>query len=447
MMKKLSDLSTISTSSQMSDLTAEIVKTNSIQLLLQDYDFQTEKEVAQSIRRCYECIIADAYLRSDDVRKNNPILLSFYNRYKKHYTTIAFEGYCENTAKQMWLSFFAKKKRDEQLQRLINLEPKKELYNTSKEQLKQIYNFSDEDITKLKLFCIQALKGRSFPDSLRRMLYLYSEQKKTGKTTFARVLAEVLNGWKEYEDSNLFNSQLLIEMQIQNYSIPKVAQYNCVVLDECFYSDMQKTYARFKEIITSRDGEGRLPYGQPFKWEGVRNYIATSNENLSSFIADWSDRRYYNIDFKGLPMQIDEQQLFNIVKMFVTNINTDNFKNEIDINYNSLEVDGTRTINCNDYLIEMQQNVFTKWLQDMDCNCDKKFAIINRLTTKKIIEYFASQKGSNAINHRKEIERAFTEVYGEKYNGQYWLLPDIKKKINELNNNEEVDYEQVNIPF
>lgn len=446
MMRKLNDLSAASTSNQMSDLTAEIVKTNSIQLLLQEYDFQTEKEVAQSIRRCYECIIADAFLRSDEVRKNNPILLSFYNRYKKHYTTISFEGYCENTAKQMWLSFFAKKKRDEQLQQLINVEPRRDLYEQASKRLKAIYNFTDEDIIKLKLFCTQAMKGRSFPDSLRRMLYLYSETKKTGKTTFARVLAEVLNGWQSYEDSNLFNSQLSIEMQIQNYSVPKVAQYNCVVLDECFYTDMQKTYSRFKEIITSRDGEGRLPYGQPFKWEGVRNYIATSNENLTTFIADWSDRRYYNIDFKGLPEQVDEQELFNIVSQFVTNINTDNYINEININYNNLEVNGTRTINCNDYIIEMQQDVFTKWLIDMNCDCDKKFAIINRLTTKRIVEYFAGQRGSNAINQRKEIERAFTEIFGEKYNGQYWLLPDIKKKINELNN-EDADTEQVKLPF
>lgn len=446
MMRRLNDLSTASTSSQMSDLTAEIVKTNSIQLLLQEYDFQNEKEVAQSIRRCYECIIADAFLRSDEVRKNNPILLSFYNRYKKHYTTIAFEGYCENTAKHMWLSFFAKKKRDEQLQQLINSTPQRELYEQSCERLKAIYNFTDEDITKLKLFCVQAIKGRSFPDSLRRMLYLYSETKKTGKTTFARILAEVLNGWQSYEDSNIFNSQLSIEMQIQNYSVPKAAQYNCVVLDECFYTDMQKTYSRFKEIITSRDGEGRLPYGQPFKWEGVRNYIATSNENLSTFIADWSDRRYYNIDFKGIPEQVVEQELFNIVSQFVTNINTDNYINEININYNELEVSGTKTINCNDYMIEMQQDVFTKWLLDMNCDCDKKFAIVNRLTTKKIVEFFASQRGSNAMNQRKEIERAFTEVYGNKYNGQYWLLPDIKKKIKELNNEDAV-IEQVRLPF
>jgi len=428
----------------MADLTAEIVETNSIQLLLQEFDFNDEREVAQSIRRCYECIIADAYLRSDDVRKNNPILLSFYNRYKKHYTTIAFEGYCENTAKQMWLSFFAKKKRDEQLAKLIQSTPQQELYEQASERLKKIYKFTNEDITKLKLFCVQALKGRSFPDSLRRMLYLYSEEKKTGKTTFARVLAEVLNGWECYEDSNLFNSQLSIEMQIQNYSVPKVAQYNCVVLDECFYSDMQKTYARFKEIITSRDGEGRLPYGQPFKWEGVRNYIATSNENLSTFIADWSDRRYYNIDFKGVPEQVSELELFALIKQFVNNVNTDNYTAEITLNYNELEVSGTKTINCNDYKIEMQQELFVKWLQDMNCDCDKKFAIVNRLTTKKIVEYFASQKGSNAMNQRKEIERAFTDVYGEKYNGQYWLLPDIKKKIKELSNE---DTEQVNLPF
>ena len=235
-------------------------------------------------------------------------------------------------------------------------------------------------------------------------------------------------------------------MQIQNYSIPKVAQYNCVVLDECFYTDMQKTYARFKEMITSRDGEGRLPYGQPFKWEGVRNYIATSNEDLTTFIADWSDRRYYNINFNNIPEQVAEQELFNIVSQFVTNINTDNYTTEINENYSKLEVSGTRTINCNDYKIEMQQDIFIKWLQDMNCDCDKKFAVINRLTTKKIIEYFASQKGSNAINQRKEIEKAFTEVYGEKYNGQYWLIPEIKKKLHELNNEDE-DTEQVKLPF
>lgn len=446
-MRKFGSYSTSSTSSQMADLTAELIKNNSIQLFLQQFDFESEEDVAKAIRRCYECIIADAYLRSDEVRKNNPILLAFYNRYKKHYTNISFEGYAENTAKQMWLSFFAKRQRDEQLIRLTAEEPKKALYMDAEAQLKDIYKFSDADILKFRLFVVQSLKGRFFPDSLRRMLYLYSEKKKTGKTTFARILAEVLNGWKQYEDTNIFNSQLSIEMQIANYAVPKVAQYNCVVLDECFYSDMAKTYARFKEVITSRDGEGRLPYGQPFRWEGVRNYIATSNEALSSFIVDWNDRRYYNINFTTEPKQMKEEVLFTLIRQFVQNVEREGYEEIIRENYDNMEVEGARTITTNDYETEMRQDDFCNYIADMRADFEKKYSVANRLTLKKIVEYFASQKGGqNATKERKEIERAFVRVFGEKTSGGYWLLTDVKIKIAHLQDEHNED-EQKKLPF
>lgn len=425
-MKNLKHIATTSTATQMSDLTAEIVNTNSIQLFLQQCEFNNIAEVADGVRQCYEAIISDAYLRSDDVKKNSPILQAFYNRYKKHYTSISFEGYCENIAQSMWLSFFAKAKRDETLKKLNDTTPDQTEYEKAANVLATMYGLSSDDLEKLRLFVYQVKKGRDFPDSLRRMLYLYSEKKKTGKTTFARVLAEVLNGYSEYEDSNAFNSQLSIEMQIQNYATPKVAQYNVVVLDECFYADMAKTYARFKEIITSRDGEARLPYGQPFRWEGVRNYIATSNENLSTFIADWSDRRYYNIEFNATPQECSEADLFLVVKHFVANVEVTDYTATINMLYDKLEVKGTKSVTTDEYATEMQQNIFVDWLLSLDCDCNKKFCVQNRLTTKKIVDFFAGQKGSEAGKQRKEIERAFVSVYGEKIAAGYWLLPDIK---------------------
>lgn len=437
-MKNFYDISATSSSSQMADLTAEIFKVNSVQILLQQCDFSSEKQVAKALRESYECIINDAYLRSDDVRKNNPILYSFYNRYKKHYTSIAFEGYCEREAGSMWFSHFAKNKRDNVLRDIAAYIPDAKKYAQIQQELQRIYHFSNDDLKKLELFIAQVKIGRDFPDSLRRMLYLYSEKKKTGKTTFARILAEVLNGYECYQDSSEFNSSLSVEMQIANYAVPKVATYSVVILDECFYADMAKTYNKFKEIITSRDGEGRLPYGQPFKWEGVRNYIATSNDNLQNFINDWSDRRFYNIEFRE-PEQVSEYNLFKMISDYVRNVPTDHWREDLNAMFELLEVEGAKTLSTNEYAIEMQQDVFATYIRNMPCNLDIKFHASNRLTLKKIVDFFGAQKGSDAAKHRKEIERAFVSLFGQREKQGYWLLPDIKSKLNKINEEEEIE--------
>ena len=437
----LLSIAVTSTRSNMSDLVANIVRIDDLQLYLKSYTFSNEKELERAITHCVKAIVGDLCLSNID-GKENPILKGFYKRYQSIYSSTQWEGYSERIAKSLWSGFFLRKKREGVLDNLRAEKIENTAYLTAKNAIQKIYSFSETDMLKLSIFVKQVLIGESYEDSYRRMLYLYSEQKRTGKTTFAKILCEVLNGYSEYTDATEFASTLAIEMQIEKYSVPKVAGYNCVMLDECFYQDMTKTYSNFKTMITNRGGSARLPYGQPFEWYGFRNYIATSNDNLKNFIADYSDRRFLLINFHE-PIKTDNATLFELLRQYVANIDITDYKTEIDNNYQILEVEGEKADICIDYESEFLQNDFWKFINTFEVDEVRKHSAKNRITLSKIISYLNANKFANI--QKKEVEKAMTKLFGAKFNDKYWLLPVIREKLDELRKIDGVETES--LPF
>jgi predicted P-loop ATPase len=227
-------------------------------------------------------------------------------------------------------------------------------------------------------------------------------------------------------------------MQIKSFAVPKISECNAVLMDECFYADMGKTYADFKRFITSSNGRARLPYGQEFEWQGQPNYIATSNDSLRKFIKDWSDRRYLSVEFKHKP---SEQLTFNEIKAiwadFVLNsTRTKDWAAWADELAPISEEKGDRTEVTEELEIELQKLQFIEWLLAMQTPSKGANNAQNRVSLKTFVDYFAQGMGTVEAHKRKsEIEAAVLKVYGARYSTtNYWLLSTLQETAQRLKN-------------
>ena len=306
-------------------------------------------------------------------------------------------------------------------------------YNAARERLTACYGLSEIDEKKLHFFVCQVRAGREFPDSLRRMLYIWGKQKKTGKTTLAKALVCVLNGSDDIEDYAYFCTTLQNEMQIKGFSVPKIAECRCAMMDECFFSDMSKVYADFKKLITGRDGAARLPYGQEFRWQGLPNYIATSNDPLVNFIKDWNDRRYLSINFESEPREnMTDSDVLELVKEYCVNAPDIDFHDFADDIFEAAEERGEQTERADEFALDLQKEDFLAYINNANYVAGNKFATENKVSCKFFVDYFARQMGAEAQKRRKEITKAAEDVFGERYLGRFWLLDDLRKRADEL---------------
>jgi hypothetical protein len=259
---------------------------------------------------------------------------------------------------------------------------------------------------------------------------------KTGKTTSATMIVSLLNGDPDEHNIARYSSTLAQEMQIKSFSVPKISECNAVLMDECFYADMGKTYADFKRFITSSNGRARLPYGQEFEWQGQPNYIATSNDSLRKFIKDWSDRRYLSVEFKHKPTeQLSFEEIKSMWAAFVLNsTKTKDWAAWAEELAPISEEKGDRTEVTEELEIELQKLQFIEWLLSMNTPSTKANNAQNRVSLKTFVDYFAQGMGTVEAHKRKsEIEAAVLKVYGPRYSTtNYWLLSTLQETAQRL---------------
>lgn len=296
----------------------------------------------------------------------------------------------------------------------------------------------------------QVKAGETFPNSLRRMLYIWGSEKMTGKTTTATMLVSLLNGDTDENHISQYSTNLSNEMQIKSFAVPKISECNVCLMDECFYADMGKTYADFKRFITSSNGRARLPFGQEFEWQGQPNYIATSNEPLQKFIKDWNDRRYLSVEFKTKPKK---QMTFEAIKKmwldFVLNSErTKEWKQWNDDLAPDTEEKGDRQEVADDLEIELRKLVMLERALSMHTPSNSPSCAENRVPLKTFVDWFSESMGVTEAHKRKgEIESAVLNVYGPRYSTTgYWLLSGMKETAarlkNEINFSSDIDVEE-----
>ena len=406
---------------------------------LQDYDFTTQAEIEHAVRLFLSVICSDAYINRKHLDEINPQADKIAKRFKKIvYDEEKSSRFCKKIASEVWNEGYANKLRKERTEAMFHVEQSAEEFRKAWDSIKQIYSLTDLELNKIHFFVEQVKDNGNFPNSLRRMLYIWGREKMTGKTTSASYIVATLNGFYDIDKISDMSSSLAYEMQIRNYAVPRISECNAVLMDECFYSDMGKTYADFKKFLTSSNGRARLPYGQEFSWVGYPNYVATSNEPLQKFIKDWGDRRYLSIEFKSKPTRkLSIPEVGELWRKFILNSTREKSWSEWAQELEPIaEEIGEMEEVADEFEVELQQSAFLGFLTAKDKPLNK-YSADNKITLKFFVDYFSGTIGSTIAHKRKsEIENAVIKVFGPRYSTtNYWMLTDLQLKAQELKEN------------
>lgn len=427
-----------SNSDRPSDLAAAFIaaseRGDTMVAFLSQFDFDSREEIERAIVELCRAMCDDKWLGSKQTQTSIPSMKCLLRRFTDIFGKQSqIDKYPAAISGEMWHGNYARMRREKMVSSMFDRAKDLTRYNAAYERLTACYGLSDIDEKKLHFFVCQVRAGRDFPDSLRRMLYVWGKKKKTGKTTLAKALVCVLNGSEDMERYAYFTTTLQTEMQIKGFAVPKIAECRCAMMDECFFNDMSKVYADFKKLITGRDGSARLPYGQEFTWQGLPNYIATSNEPLVNFIKDWNDRRYLSINLESEPSQkMTDSEVLELVKDYCVNAPDIDFHDFADDIFDASDERGEQTERADEFALDMQKEEFLAYIGNANYVAGNRFAVDNKISCKFFVDYFARQMGAEAQKRRKEITKAAEDIFGERYMGRFWLLDDLRKRADEI---------------
>lgn len=221
-------------------------------------------------------------------------------------------------AESAWWGEIAQQQLKEKTDKLFDSEPCPKKYKEIAARVQEVWGFTDNEIEAFRYFVCQTRHENHNP-SMNKSLFLWSGSKQTGKTTVARALAAVLNGETSLDGSGKFESTFNKEMQINDHDLPLAVQYNCVILDEAMPKDSSKSYGRVKSMLTSNSCSYNQKYGRIIPMKAKRFYIYTSNDDITDFIQDTSERRFIQILMNKMPKQISFDEIYDIWKTFAQN--------------------------------------------------------------------------------------------------------------------------------
>lgn len=407
---------------------------------LEQFDFDTREEIEKAIRLFIRTVTLDDYMRKKHLDEENPYAAAVFTRYSKIMTDAnRLDKYPVSLSGEIWHGGFSRKRLESRTAALFgSVTPDASKYAAACERIKRVYSLTDVDVEKIHFFIEQTKAGDKFPNSLRRMLYIWGSTMKTGKTTSATMLVSLLNG--DTDESNIarYSSTLANEMQVKSFAVPKISECNAVLMDECFFADMGKMYADFKRFITSSNGRARLPYGQEFEWTGQPNYIATSNDSLQKFIKDWSDRRYLSVEFKAKPTErLSFEEIKALWADFVLNSQrTKDWSAWADELAPVSEEKGDRTEVADELEIDLRKLDMLERVLAMNTPTKSPASAQNHVALKTFVDWFSESMGvMEAHKRRAEIEAAVIKVYGERYSTtNYWLLTSLQETAQRLKN-------------
>lgn len=410
-----------------------------LQSWLERFEFDSREEIEKAIRLFIRTVALDMYMRRKHLDEENAFAAAVFARYSKIMTDAnRLDKYPVTLSGEIWHGGFSRKRLEQRTAELFAVEPDAGKFAAACERIKRVYNLTDTDIEKLHFFVEQVKAGERFPNSLRRMLYIWGATMKTGKTTSATMLVSLLNGDRDESHIARYSSTLAQEMQVKSFAVPKISECNAVLMDECFFADMGKMYADFKRFMTSANGRARLPYGQEFEWTGQPNYIATSNDSLRKFIKDWSDRRYLSIEFKERPTErMTFEEIKNLWADFVLNSErTKTWSEWADELAPLSEEKGDRTEVTEELEIELRKLQFIERILAQSTPSTSPACAQNHVALKTFVDWFSESMGTVEAHKRKaEIEAAVLKVFGERYStSNYWLLSSLQATAQQMKN-------------
>jgi len=317
--------------------------------------FKSLIDLCKEITRIFKLSIVDKINNNKRMQELFPPIYNFCTYATRLDKNGRIKSEALKLAESVWWGEIAQQQLKEKTDKLFDIEPCQKKYKEIAARVKEIWQFSDNEIDAFRYFVCQTRRERHNP-SLNKSLFLWSGAKQTGKTTVARALAAVLNGEESLDGSGKFESTFNKEMQINDHDLPLAAQYNCVILDEAMPKDSSKSYGRVKAMLTSNSCSYNQKYGRIIPMRAKRFYIYTSNDDISDFIQDTSERRFIQILMSKMPKQISFDQIYEIWKTFAQNCTPEKDWQEW---YNSFEdIDGLQKKDIDYFKSEILNNPF-----------------------------------------------------------------------------------------
>lgn len=409
-----------------------------LETFLSGFAFDSQKDIEKAIRDVCFAVAGDRFVNDKETQKNDVRARSLASRYNDILNKQEkFETYPLKIAQRLWNSGYSKQRLQERTAALFAKHtPDARTFEKTCKRIREVYALTAEDVDKLRFFVEMVKAGESFPNSLRRMLYLWGAAKMTGKTTTASIIVSLLNGSTDWQnDIQNYKTTLANELQIGGFKVPRIAECNACLMDEAFFFDMQKVYTDFKALITSSSGSARLPYGQEFTWTGCPNYVATSNDALATFIKDWNDRRYLAVEFKGTPEALTLDEVAELWQTFIFNSTPRaDWKQWADeLVAAGANEDGERTERAEEFALELRSPIFAKHLATR-VQVGPKYSAANYVSLKFFVDFFANTIGTaEAARRRGEIESAVLQVFGPRYSStRFWLLGELQDRADRI---------------
>jgi hypothetical protein len=378
-------------------------------------DPKSENDLSKFFTEIVYRIASDPCLDDTTMRKqihvNYRLMYKSYLRMFSHPDSL--NDWAEQKATFLWYEFILAKKRIDKFRAIVKrLEPEK--LSTISKQVQDVYSLTDNEIIYLQYFCSQT-KLDDLDASLNTFLYIWSNEKFTGKTTVSEYICSFLNG-EEEKNAEDHKSDLATEMQMGRFDMPSAITSRCTLLDEAGFKDMSKTYDKLKSMVTSNSCNIEYKYKNSKRPKRCyRNYIMSSNHDPIYFVKDDDERRMLAIHFtKTKKMAFDD--LERMWYEFVLQCNYD--KDQLSEIYHTIIKPNSQKGESADVKIELY-DVFSDeriW----KCSELSYFSVTNVMMFPEVIHLKLP---------RKLIKEVIIKLYGE---------PDVNQRFYKSKRNKEL---------
>jgi hypothetical protein len=304
-------------------LTVEVMKLTppDVDGVLRELDFTSCRELAEAYTDAWFTVATDRYLCNKLTQQSNPAAKILLQRAQRICTAADITKTMTAKAEGLWLQHYERKEITRRRNVVFSGEKSENEYLAAQKEIARIYRLSADDLNALHYFVCQTRSDESDP-ALNRALYIWSNEKMTGKTTVAKIIAGILNGctsWMEARRGD-FMSDIPTELQFNNFARPKATRFACVVMDEAFSGGKStaKYYGKFKTALTSDTVDVEVKFGGKYTIPCTRNYIFTSNNDISSVVNDESERRLFEIRLQK-PEYVSYERLFDLWRAYIVN--------------------------------------------------------------------------------------------------------------------------------
>lgn len=432
-----------------------------VEPLLAELEFQNADELADAYSRAWHAVAGDKYLNDKGTQREIPMARIVARRANSICSSAEAVKKLRAAADGLWIRRFEKLEGQRRRNAVFSGEKSAEVYLSAKNELSRTYRFAEVDLEAIRYFVCQARKD-DYDPSLNRALYIWSAEKMTGKTTVARIMAGILNGlvtWREVQRAQIL-SDIPTELQFERFARPKGTRYACVVMDEAFTGGKStaKYYGKFKAALTSDSCQVEVKNGERFDVPCWRNYIFTSNDDISTIVADESERRIFAVRLQR-PEQVSYDRLTELWRDYIVNAPDEpdtakwyrdtmpQVKGEIGVTLDDL----VSAFTSPDFLSELER-------YEAECNQRVQVALANGMQAVSVNRYqvsfprFFSNFITASFDVRKNpniVKEAVVRAFGEPRssgNRKYYNVKDLKNALEgdlkENNDQPAADYDQ-----